>query len=110
MIRPILKIPKNHVPIGKYLRISIWFVNGPLLKYSSQIPDEAWEAIDDFRVSLEIFDRGKLSLLLLRSLNPSEVASNNFLEIRSWPKVSPTSSSDMVCVVTAQTCGVFISS
>ena len=64
--------------------------------YASQIPDEAWEAIDDFRVSLEIFDRGKLSRLLLRSLNPSEVASNNFLEIRSWPKVSPTSSSDIM--------------
>ena len=64
--------------------------------HASQIPDEAWEAIDDFRVSLEIFDRGKLSRLLLRSLNPSEVASNNFLEIRSWPKVSPTSSSDIM--------------
>lgn len=60
-----------------------------------QVPPEDADAMDDFRESL-IEARGRLSLLLLRSRKPTPVASSNFLGIWSWPKLSLSSSSDIL--------------
>ena len=82
--------------LARYIEWSIKFQVSIALKKVGLPPDEA-ETIDDFLESL-IEDNGRLSLRLLRSRNPP-VASNNFLGIRSCPKVSSISSSDMILFV-----------
>ena len=73
-----------------------FFIRKPNSYIVSNLPEEDWDTIDDFLESLGREDKGKLNRLLLRSLNPADVASTSFLEILIWPIVSPTSSSDMV--------------
>ena len=58
------------------------------------LPPEEAEAMEDFLESL-IEERGRLSLRLVRSRNPTLEASNNFAGIWSCPRVSSISSSDI---------------